>query len=373
MSSTAAVQLPPESLAGANVWLLSALNKSLAAAGAPVTLWAVHPPDEIWQGGQVTQDVLNSYLLDTLGFDCVLDPSLESASSAARFALLHPHDSFGYTVVARAPAVASLDAAARLWTWVQPFSGGVWGTIVSMFFASAALMLWFEGGSDNGDFSKFNSRRATGDGLDAAGVLRRDDGSTGSVRHVSKFAHGVYLSFASFATNNSQTFTAKTLPGRIYRVSYAFVILLTGSCYIANLAAVLSYVPPPVAAITSISSFEALDSPACVLNNSLHISFMQSQFPRTKLHVLASVGNGAAGDINTEQTERDLLAAILDPELPCKGGVRCSARVSVAIRETDVTDRSALTILLISGWGLPETRTACSAALVSSASHLRKE
>ena len=114
-----ALQLPTETLDGANVWLLQALNNSLAAAGSPVTLWGVHAPDALWQDGQVTQDALNSYLLDTLGFDCVLDASLEAASSAARFALLHPHEAFGYVVVARAPAVATIDAAARLWTWVR--------------------------------------------------------------------------------------------------------------------------------------------------------------------------------------------------------------------------------------------------------------
>ena len=67
-----ALLLPAETLDGANVWLLQALNSSLAAAGSPVTLWGVHAPDALWQNGQVTQDALKSYLLDTLGFDCVL-------------------------------------------------------------------------------------------------------------------------------------------------------------------------------------------------------------------------------------------------------------------------------------------------------------
>ena len=195
-----------------------------------------------------------------------------------------------------------------------PFSPGVWGVIVSMFFASAALMQWYEGDGDSGEYAKFNARA----GVPQVGAVSKRYSSS---HHVSKFAHGVYLSFSSFATNNSQTFTAKTLPGRIYRISYAFVILLTGSCYIANLAAVLSYTPPPVAAITSVSSFETLDTPACVLNNSLHIAFMQAQFPSTKLHVLSSVGNGSGGDVNSEQTERDLLAALAAPDSPCMGGV----------------------------------------------------
>ena len=301
------LQLPVALMDGANVWLLQALNESLAPAGSPVWLWAVHAPNTIWQGGQVTQDVLNSYLLNTLGFDCVLDVSLESSSSAASFALLHPHQAYGYTVVARAPEAVTIDAAARLWTWVKPFSGGTWGVIVSMFFASAALMQWYEGAGAKGEYAKFN--RA---GAPQAGKRSQ---------HVSKFAYGVYLSFSSFATNNSQTFTAKTLPGRIYRTAYAFVILLTGSCYIANLAAVLSYTPPPVAEITSISSFEQLDLPACVLNNSLHIAFMQAQYPNTKLSILSNVGNGAGGDVNTEQTERDLLAALVASDAPCMGGI----------------------------------------------------
>ena len=43
-----ALQLPVETLDGANVWLLQALNTSLAAAGSPVTLWGVHAPDALW-------------------------------------------------------------------------------------------------------------------------------------------------------------------------------------------------------------------------------------------------------------------------------------------------------------------------------------
>ena len=198
-----------------------------------------------------------------------------------------------------------------------PFSPGVWGVIVAMFFASAALMQWYEGDGERGEYAKFNARAAGADGTRASAAAS----SKRSSYHVSKFGHGLYLSFSSFATNNSQTFTAKTLPGRIYRISYAFVILLTGSCYIANLAAVLSYAPPPAAAITSISSFEELDTPACVLNNSLHIAFMQARFPTTKLHVLSSVGDGTGGDVNSEQTERDLLAALAAPDSPCMGGV----------------------------------------------------
>ena len=335
-----AVQLPVEALDGANVWLLEALNASLAPAGSPVTLWGVHAPDALWQDGQVTQDALNSYLLDTLGFDCVLDPSLETASSAARFALLHPHEAFGYAVVGRVLTPVTIDAAARLWTWVRamavwshsarahaltnnadsqvlPFSPGVWGVIVAMFFASAALMQWYEGDGERGEYAKFNARAAGADGTRASAAAS----SKRSSYHVSKFGHGLYLSFSSFATNNSQTFTAKTLPGRIYRISYAFVILLTGSCYIANLAAVLSYAPPPAAAITSISSFEELDTPACVLNNSLHIAFLQTHFPSIKLHILYHVGDGSGGDFNPEQTERDLLAELAAPDSPCLGGV----------------------------------------------------
>jgi hypothetical protein len=322
-----ALLLPPSALAGANVWLLGALNASLAAAGAPVSLWGVHAPDALWQGGQVTQDVLNSYLLDTLGFDCVLDASLESASSAARFALLHAHEAFGYTVVARVPEVAARDAAARLWTWVRPFSAGVWGIIVAMFFTSAALMQWYEGDGEGGEYGKFNARGGAADGAPNAMTLRAQHGRSTS-KHMSKFAHGVYLSFSSFATNNSQTFQAKTLPGRIYRITYAFVILLTCSCYVANLAAVLSYVPPAAAAISSMASFEALNVPACVLNNSLHIAFLNAEFPNTKLHVLASEGGGDSGDVNTEQTERDLLAALAAPDAPCLGGVAPDAALA---------------------------------------------
>ena len=74
--------LASQLLTGANVWLLQRLNASLPAASGGITLWAEHVPDALWAGGQISQDALNSYLLDTRGYDCVFDASIETGSGA---------------------------------------------------------------------------------------------------------------------------------------------------------------------------------------------------------------------------------------------------------------------------------------------------
>ena len=102
-------------------------------------------------------------------------------------------------------------------------------------------------------------------------------------------AHGLYVSFSTFTTQNAEGFKAHTVPGRIYRTVLAFCTLLTISCYVANLAAVLVTPPPPQALIGGIDDFANKNLPCCVRNVSDDLAFMAQAYPDTRLIVVDSV------------------------------------------------------------------------------------
>ena len=60
----------------------------------PVSVDVVRPPDALWDEGRVTSTALDSYLLDTLGYDCVADASAETREGALYKLYAHPHQTF---------------------------------------------------------------------------------------------------------------------------------------------------------------------------------------------------------------------------------------------------------------------------------------
>jgi hypothetical protein len=67
----------------------------------PVSVDVVRPPDALWDEGRVTSTALDSYLLDTLGYDCVADASAETREGALYKLYAHPHQTFSYVVLAQ--------------------------------------------------------------------------------------------------------------------------------------------------------------------------------------------------------------------------------------------------------------------------------
>jgi hypothetical protein len=92
----------------------------------------------------VSKVKLSSYVLDTLGYDCFMDGTIESFDAALYVNHLHVHQAFGYAVIALEPTPVSPPLVETVFMWVRPFSGAVWGVIVATFFVSAVLMAWFE-------------------------------------------------------------------------------------------------------------------------------------------------------------------------------------------------------------------------------------
>ena len=254
----------------------------------------VRVPDSVWLNGTANKIDLNSYLLDTLGYDCVLDRAVEASDQALYANFLHVSQSFSYTVVGRAAQLTKPSLVAQLFVWAEPFSGEVWGVIVLTFFLSSALMTWFE------DDSLHTREAVLAMKMDK--VKRKD-------RYLRLLSQGLYTSFSSFTTQNSDTFRAESLPGRIYRTFWAFVILLTIFSYLANLSAFMSVLPSAAAVIAGIEDFATKGRPACILDQPDDLAFMAANYPATSLHIVPSVHG------------TDLLRAVLDPAIPCTAGV----------------------------------------------------
>ena len=138
-------------------------------------------------------------------------------------------------------------------------------------------------------------------------------------RYARLLVQGLYTSFSSFLTQNSDTFRAETLPGRVYRTFWAFVILLTIFSYLANLSAFMSVLPKPTAVINSVTDFTTKGRPACVLDVPDDLTFMQANFPNIALIVVP--GNHGA----------DLFRAITDPSTPCTAGIMPSVLASFVL------------------------------------------
>ena len=251
-------------------------------------------PARVWKNGTANKIDLNSYLLDTLGYDCVLDRAVEAADQALYANFRHVSQSFSYTVVGRAAQLSPPSLLSQLFVWAEPFDGAVWGVIIVTFFLSSALMTWFE------DDSLHTREMVLAMKMEK--VKRKE-------RYLRLLSQGLYTSFSSFTTQNSDTFRAETLPGRIYRTFWAFVILLTIFSYLANLSAFMSVLPSAAAVIGGIDDFALKGRPACILSEPDDLAFMAANYPGTSLHVVP----GTHGT--------DLLRAVLDPTIPCTAGV----------------------------------------------------
>ena len=78
-------------------------------------------PDGVWANGTAAL-AAEAYLLDGLGYDCVLDRTVETAEGWAFFNFLHATQSYGYTVAVARPGVSRPSALNVMFTWLAPFS-----------------------------------------------------------------------------------------------------------------------------------------------------------------------------------------------------------------------------------------------------------
>lgn len=132
-------------LTGANIWLLNWFNLTLPLE-VPIWIDIVRPPNALWAHGSVSSMVLDSYVLDTLGYDCVVDGTTETTDGALYKTFGYPHQTSARQVLASQPSVVKDTFIRTLFTWTKPFSATVWACIMASFALSGALMSYFEMG-----------------------------------------------------------------------------------------------------------------------------------------------------------------------------------------------------------------------------------
>ena len=247
-------------LTGLNIYVLNWFNLSLPLE-IPVWYDIIRPPEVLWADGRVSSTLLDSYLLDTLGYDCVMDGTVETVEGALFKSFLWPHQTTSHRVLAAKPVQVKQSEIDTLLTFTRPFTPGVWGTMWASFMLSAFLMLFFEQGKNGAAHKDW-----------ALGAFSPKDGTR--PRRVHLLAHGFYIAAMSFVTGNSAMFPTRTVPGRIYNTFSSFAILLIVSSYVANLSALLSQGQPFAAAISSVADFGANAARACVLNTPEDAAFV---------------------------------------------------------------------------------------------------
>ena len=108
--------LPAASLDGANVWLLEYIA---GMAGMSFSYEVVFVPDAIFYANRTVQ---LDYVLNVLGYDCMLDSTVLRGEELAYARFLVPNERFGLSVVTSLSAPADYPVIAMLFAWTAPFT-----------------------------------------------------------------------------------------------------------------------------------------------------------------------------------------------------------------------------------------------------------
>jgi hypothetical protein len=88
------------------------------------------------------------YMLDTMGYDCVLGTVFIQPQRMQFMRYVISHQPYGYQVVTNAPLYVPQSIQERLFKWALPFTRNLWITIACSVVASAILMTAFEHGTE---------------------------------------------------------------------------------------------------------------------------------------------------------------------------------------------------------------------------------
>jgi hypothetical protein len=221
------------------------------------------------------------YLLDTLGYDCVVGTIFIQPQRMQFMRYVISHQPYGYQVVTTAPIYVSDSIRNRLFKWTLPFTRNLWITIGCSVSASAIIMLYFEHDAESEDFpiqSESLGRKA-----------------------------GRSLFFSSMLATTVESYHPRTNEGRMYTAVTAFVFFVIMSSYTAQLTAILANKQVPFQAITSIASFADTGAPVCVRQNAAQQQFLATFYPKLQVQPIPGL------------TQAGLLPAIASGQ--CVGGV----------------------------------------------------
>ena len=233
------------------MWLLEYIA---SATGMRFSYEVAFVPDAIFYANRTVQ--LN-YVLNVLGYDCMLDSTVLRGEELAYARFLVPNERFGLSVVTALSAPSDYPVIAMLFAWTAPFTWQVWLTVLSALIFGGLAMFFFEAGEDMSD----------------------DYGDSG-VFWPLRIVRGCYRAFCNFTCVGG--FNPNTAAGQAFNVTFSMSMLLLQAAYTANLAAYFTRTEPPSSPIATMVDFGGMQLPACVLNDPYVYTLLRSAFPLTQ-------------------------------------------------------------------------------------------
>jgi hypothetical protein len=232
-----------------------------------------------------------NYAFDTWGWDCIVSAVAQTPDKMLSMDFFMPTQHYTLAVVASRAEVPPISIGVTLGAWAQPFDKPIWALLGTLLVFSSLLMYGFERAAHS-----------------------HDDFGPEYIHWTDRLGRGLYRATSNWTAVGG--FTPVTPAGRVYTMTFAFVMLLMQSAYTANLAAFFTRQAVPTQRVSSIDAFATLGTPACVLSDPLHLGWLASNYANTQVTPIAG-------------TASDVLEAVRTGR--CMGGVAPDAALAYAL------------------------------------------
>ena len=246
------------------------------------------------------------YAFATWNWDCILSGVVQTPDKLSALGFFMPTHPYTLAVVAHRADVPKVTIGNVLGAWALPFDKPVWAMLAAIIILSGTCMYMFE-------------RKAHS----------YDDFGPEYVHWTDRWARGVYRAASNWTAVGS--FTPVTPAGRVYSMTFAFVMLLMQSAYTANLAAFFTRQAVPSQRVSSLDAFATLNLPVCVdasdtafsdwLSTNYAVT-VQQPLPNTAQLVAAVASGQCAGGFSSDSALGFTLGETADPS-----GVFCELEI----------------------------------------------
>ena len=246
------------------------------------------------------------YAFATWKWDCILSGVVQTPDKFSALDFFMPTHPYTLAVVAPRADVPTVTIDNVLGAWALPFDKPVWAMLAAIILLSGSCMYVFE-------------RKAHS----------YDDFGPEYQHWTDRWARGVYRATSNWTAVGS--FTPVTPAGRVYSMTFAFVMLLMQSAYTANLAAFFTRQAVPSQRVSSLDAFATLGVPVCVdASDASFSNWLSTTYAVTKqqpvpnaAQLVAAVASGqCAGGFSSDSALGFALSQAADP-----AGVFCELEI----------------------------------------------
>jgi hypothetical protein len=209
-----------------------------------------------------------NYAFDTWGWDCIVTSVVQTPDKMLSMDFFMPTQHYTLAVVAARAVVPPISIGVTLGAWAQPFDKPIWALLAALLLFSSLLMYAFERVAHS-----------------------HDDFGPEYIHWTDRVGRGLYRATSNWAAVGG--FSPVTPAGRVYTMTFAFVMLLMQSAYTANLAAFFTRQAVPAQRVASVDAFATLGVPACVHADPLHHGWLEANYASTQRTAV----NGSASDV----------------------------------------------------------------------------